>query len=83
MILFTAHLLNANGRAGDKHLGSVLIGNDGSGDRDTGNYRVYYKEGNGSTVHEVTVKDWPRLERGAWQLLMAALQQLDRGGRLK
>lgn len=82
MIVLTATLLNANGRAFDVPLGVVTIINDGSGTMDRGNYRVSLKT-DGRRRGKVRMADvigFPRRSRSTWEILRRALNEMAERG---
>jgi hypothetical protein len=81
MIVFTATLLNANGRDFDKSLGVFTIINDGTGARMSGNYDVQLKLSRGRALRG-RVENFPRRSRGTWELLRRALNDLHGQGKL-
>jgi hypothetical protein len=59
-----------------KHIGTLDIINDGSGDEHSGNYRVVLKNGNGVIVKMKYITNYPR-DHGAWYLVGLAIQYLE------
>ena len=61
-------------------LGTAKIWNDCTGDRETGNYRYkLYRAGPDGKLErrawkQGAVRDFPRMKRGAWDLLFRALR---------
>lgn len=81
MIVVTATLLNANGRDHDAGLGVFTIINNGAGSATQGDYDIHLKIP-GVPVKYGSVEDFPRLERGVWELLRLALNDLHERGQL-
>ena len=83
MIRVTVELVSAVAPSRDIILGIAEICNDGTGDKDTGNYKVTLSKFGGSGVWKTgEVKNFDRINRGAWDLLYIILKKLV-GGRNK
>ncbi len=75
MIEAKLELISAQGRARDRHLGTVKIFNDGStpADDPLHNYGVEILNSRGVVFRRGTIHAWPRQQKSPMQLLCAAL----------
>lgn len=81
MIRVKIELLPGGFDVNTQTIGEIIIDNDGSGTQSTGNYNVellksakYSKSNAGKTYKKGTVKDFPRLKLGPYDLLYRALK---------
>jgi len=81
MIKVTVELVSAVATPRILFLDGDEICNDGTGDKDTGNYKVTLSKFGGSGIWKRgEVKNFDRMNRGAWDLLYVILHKLI-GGR--
>ena len=75
MIRITVEMLPKGDESRKRHLGTAVIGNDGTGTRTRGNYRVRLSRRGqpDSTWKSGSVEGFPRTRLGAWDLLLFAL----------
>ena len=75
MISVTIEMLPAGDESRKRHLGTVIIANDGTGARGRGNYKVRLSmRGNpNSTWKTARITGFRRLQIGAYELLLLAL----------
>lgn len=75
MIRVTVELIPATGGP-PRHLGTAYISNDGTGNKQAGNYRAMFSKARQPKTpwRKGSVEGFPRLRRGAWDLLYLALR---------
>lgn len=75
MIRVTIQLLPFGSEAKARHLGTIDIANDGTGTAERGNYKVRLAgfRGPHTRWREGAVRDFPRISRGPYDLLLRAL----------
>ena len=84
MIVVRVDLDSANGPMYDEHLFTMVIGNDGTGTRERGNYNVYLgRKGVGDPYRVIAkpirkgrVEDHPRLSAHVGKLVKKALESV-------
>ena len=82
MLVVTVEIAPKGDMNRKRHLGTAMIGNDATGDAKLGNYQVILSKWGKPKVEwkHGTVKAFPRLNRGPWDLLYLALKSVV-GGR--
>lgn len=77
MVRVTIELLPFGGALGKKHLGTMEICNDGSGDQSQGNYDVILRHFDGKRVwRKGKVCGFDRVNQGGYDLVYLALKEL-------
>lgn len=80
-VVVELRLVSAISRSRDRLLGKVVVANDGTGNRVTGNYNVGAFNGRSTKVRLGRVEAFPR-RRSALELLRRALNDLHEKGEL-
>lgn len=82
MIRVTIELLPHGSELHKRHMGTAIISNDGTGDWESGNYKVTLSKWGKPKVtwKKGTITDFDRKKRGPWDLLYLALHGIV-GGR--
>lgn len=81
MISVRIDLGSAQSAARSRRLATVLIVNDGTGERGAGNYLVSATR-DGRRIYKADVKNFPRRSRSALELLRRALNAIHENGGL-
>lgn len=74
MIVIPIDLLPLGFTHNKRTLGKVVIINDGTGDRKTGNYDITIVGASDRAIRRGRVEGWPRQSRPVFELLLAALE---------
>lgn len=76
MVKVTIELWPFGSEMGKKHLGTLLISNDVSGDESKGNYKCRFFNKAGRKWRKCFVRGFPRKRLLAWDLLYRALREV-------
>lgn len=78
MVRVTIELLPGGYEDNKRHLGTIEIANDATGNLKIGNYKAKLsRRGNPNSTWKTTeIKDFPRLQRGAYDLLYQILENV-------
>ena len=74
MIRVTAELISAISPSRNRHLGELLIANDGTGSDTKSNYNAQFKGEHGGSGKSGTVLDYPRKAVAIWNLIRRACE---------
>jgi hypothetical protein len=76
MIVITIELVPRGFAKNAQRKGRMIIANDGTGTKTTGNYTVITENAIGSVVFQGRVRGFPRTKHGVWRLLKTVMDQM-------